>query len=53
LIQVVLIFCGVLGILGLLAQAVPVEAVAPKRAPLPTQDDLEAEPSAKGQEIRV
>jgi NADH:ubiquinone oxidoreductase subunit 6 (subunit J) len=51
LIQVVLIFCGVLGILGLLTQAVPAEAPAGKRAVPAPQDDLEPEPVAKGQEI--
>jgi uncharacterized MnhB-related membrane protein len=52
LIQVVLIFCGVLGILGLLTEAVPGEAAARKPAAPAPRDGLEAEPAAKGQEIR-
>jgi NADH:ubiquinone oxidoreductase subunit 6 (subunit J) len=47
LIQVVLIFCGVLGVLGLLTRAVPVEAAEREQAVSALEDSPESEPIAE------
>ncbi|MFN2292434.1 MAG: Na(+)/H(+) antiporter subunit B [Anaerolineae bacterium] len=47
LLQVVLIFCGVLGILGLLSKAVPFEAAEREQAASPLEDGREPGPIAE------
>jgi uncharacterized MnhB-related membrane protein len=52
LIQVVLIFCGVLGVLALLAEAVPAQATVREQAVPVPQDGSKPEPVAEPEEVR-
>jgi len=53
LLQVVLIFCGVMGILGLLTEAAVAKVAAPKQAAEEPAADAKSGPTAKGAEISL